>query len=341
LLEDTIITLDFKEGRIGGSAGCNRYGGEVALGDGGSLTFDKVHITEMLCQPEARMKQEENYMQALHDAAIVQVMGDRLEMYDAAGETVLIFVLEPQFPMDPNDLLGTGWQLLSMDGNRPLEGSTIVLVFHDEHMLSSSTACSGYVAAYLAKGDDLGRIFEAMLDLPSSCSEALQAQDRQYSALFRSTTDYRLSGGKLDLISRRGQVLTFEPLSEDASVSLEGIDWTLVAMIVKREIEGMSAPLPNPVGPMPGTEITATFEDGTVRGSAGCNSYRAVYVLDGPRLTVDDAAVTEKSCVDPLGLMDQEQRYLAILASTTTYAIYGRQLWLVTDDGRTLVFASK
>jgi heat shock protein HslJ len=47
---------------------------------------------------------------------------------------------------------------------------------------------------------------------------------------------------------------------------------------------------------------------------------------------------TERACLDPAGVMEQEAHYLALLAAVTGYAIYGDHLWLETGDGQALVF---
>jgi heat shock protein HslJ len=97
LIEDTDITLYFEEELLGGSAGCNGYGGGRDSGkyvatDKGSLTIPQLAVTVMFCsEPEGIMEQEEAYIHALHNAATYQVIEDRLEIADADGETTLVF----------------------------------------------------------------------------------------------------------------------------------------------------------------------------------------------------------------------------------------------------------
>jgi heat shock protein HslJ len=97
LIEDTDITLYFEEELLGGSAGCNGYGGGRDSGryvatDKGTLTIPQLAVTVMFCsEPEGIMEQEEAYIRALHDAATYQVIEGRLEIADANGETTLVF----------------------------------------------------------------------------------------------------------------------------------------------------------------------------------------------------------------------------------------------------------
>jgi len=78
-----------------------------------------------------------------------------------------------------------------------------------------------------------------------------------------------------------------------------------------------------------------------VSGSAGCNDYGTAYTLDGISLDFGDIAATEKACLTPEGVMDQEQRYLCALEDVTDYRISGTLLWLWTKDRRALAFSAE
>ena len=77
-----------------------------------------------------------------------------------------------------------------------------------------------------------------------------------------------------------------------------------------------------------GTEITVFFDDhfNQVMGEAGCNSYMGVYESDNSELTITSLANTEKACLDPEGVMDQEQQYLKLLRAAESYSIEGEEL---------------
>lgn len=86
---------------------------------------------------------------------------------------------------------------------------------------------------------------------------------------------------------------------------------------------------------LPNTEITIEFVSGerTVKGSAGCNSYFGSYEVEGNKLsTPGPIAVTEMACMEPEGIMDQEQDYLTILQNAETYRIEGNQLQINSSD---------
>jgi len=75
---------------------------------------------------------------------------------------------------------------------------------------------------------------------------------------------------------------------------------------------------------MADTVITAEFvsTEDTIKGSAGCNHYFGGYEIKGRRLSIPGPiAVTEMYCMEPEGIMDQEQEYLAILRLAENYEI--------------------
>lgn len=85
------------------------------------------------------------------------------------------------------------------------------------------------------------------------------------------------------------------------------------------------------------TEVTATFEAGSVRGRSGCNRYTGSYESGEDSLTVSPLATTRMMCPEP-GVMEQERSYLSLLSSATTFRIRdGRILELFDDDGERIL----
>jgi len=93
-----------------------------------------------------------------------------------------------------------------------------------------------------------------------------------------------------------------------------------------------------------GTEhIDAAFDaDGRVSGSAGCNRYHGSYELDGDTIRLSPMAATRRMCAEPAGIMDDEQGFLAAMASVDHYNIHDRLLTFYNSEGtRQLVFRPK
>jgi heat shock protein HslJ len=93
---------------------------------------------------------------------------------------------------------------------------------------------------------------------------------------------------------------------------------------------------------VPGSEITALFDNGQVSGSAGCNTYQGTYrtTKAGGRNQIEfgPLAVTMMMCDEPL--MEQEGLYLGALESATEYVVEGFAL-SIEFTGGTLFFYDK
>ena len=88
------------------------------------------------------------------------------------------------------------------------------------------------------------------------------------------------------------------------------------------------------------TEITAEFvsSEATVRGTAGCNSYFGSYEVEDSQLLIPGPiGSTEMYCMEPEGIMEQEQQYLTILQSADSYEINGNE-FRVNCGSQVLVF---
>nr|QNO44572.1 hypothetical protein KKOBALHG_00009 [Methanosarcinales archaeon ANME-2c ERB4]QNO44945.1 hypothetical protein DIMMFDLM_00002 [Methanosarcinales archaeon ANME-2c ERB4]QNO45103.1 hypothetical protein HICMJNBA_00009 [Methanosarcinales archaeon ANME-2c ERB4] len=118
------------------------------------------------------------------------------------------------------------------------------------------------------------------------------------------------------------------PTSTPTDSHLEGCVWTLT---LTAGSDGDVHP------PIPGTTITASFENGKISGTAGCNQYFGAYTA-ADNIVINEMSWTEMSCESPEGVMEQETQYLDILRDVTTYTIPENQLTLGTEDGRALVY---
>ena len=91
------------------------------------------------------------------------------------------------------------------------------------------------------------------------------------------------------------------------------------------------------VGPEPvlaGTRLTAAFtSDGQVSGSSGCNTYSAPYSVSGSTLLIGTGSVSQRVCVEPPFIMDQENAFLRGMATASSFTIDAGRLRITTDVG--------
>jgi heat shock protein HslJ len=86
VLAGTSLTLEFgADGRVSGSAGCNRYTGQYTVA-GDAVTIGQSASTRRMCaEPAGVMEQEAAFLAALPGDVRARIDGDRLELRDVAG----------------------------------------------------------------------------------------------------------------------------------------------------------------------------------------------------------------------------------------------------------------
>lgn len=84
LIEGSSITLELtRDGRIRGSAGCNRFFAEYKVTQTDSVAYGPLGITRMTCEPEEIMEQERAFLAALHTISGDELNEDELRLlYD-------------------------------------------------------------------------------------------------------------------------------------------------------------------------------------------------------------------------------------------------------------------
>jgi heat shock protein HslJ len=82
------LTLEFKDGVVTGSSGCNRFQGAFSA-DGKGLKIGPLATTRMAC-PDEVMAQEQEFLRALESATTWGIVRGMLDVHRADGERVLI-----------------------------------------------------------------------------------------------------------------------------------------------------------------------------------------------------------------------------------------------------------
>jgi len=102
--ENREVHLQFQNGRVSGSDGCNQLTGTYHL-HGERITFGQMAGTLMACPNTSGTEQA--FRNALKYASRLTVTGDRLELLDAAGTRLAVFTAGRQ---QSASRLGPGWQ---------------------------------------------------------------------------------------------------------------------------------------------------------------------------------------------------------------------------------------
>ena len=257
-------------------------------------------------------------------------------------------ILEEEVEDPPADASSMRWTLVEVvSKSRSLEGSTWVLqsYLNSEGVLvgplpdsnvtaifqggqvSGNASCNSYFGGYEADAD--GKLTVGVLGVTEMfCQiDELMAQESDVLAALASSASYLFAGDTLQIEDASGKaVLVFTALKP---ASLVGPLWRFAGFVEANGIVRSGAA---------DTQITATFdEEGKLAGSSGCNNYSTAYEVSGNQMTISDPiASTMMMCPEP-GVMEQEQEYLEVLASVSSFLIEGKQLTLFDAQGQAVL----
>ena len=79
--------------------------------------------------------------------------------------------------------------------------------------------------------------------------------------------------------------------------------------------------------------MTLRIGETSIAGSGGCNTYGGSYTTSEDSLHLSDVYWTEMACMEPEGIMEQEQAYFQALMATARYQIAGDRLELYDEAG--------
>lgn len=227
----------------------------------------------------------------------------------------------------PTSLEGSSWILVEINGQPVLADPLVTLSFKDGQ-LGGTDGCNHYGGSYTAQGSQLtiGKdIFSTMM----ACEEDIMQQASAYITALTNALQYKISGKSLKLIDGNGAVLAvFNAQSQD----LAGTSWI---------VTGFNNGAEAVVSPLLDTEIILSFDaDGKLNGKA-CNGFFGSYETAGGTLNISQMGRTEMFCVEPQGIMEQEDQFLAALASAATYQVDSNHLEMRTAGDEIAVSLTK
>lgn len=230
-------------------------------------------------------------------------------------------------------LTGVSWSLdsyLAVNGTLipALPGTEVSARFDSDGKVVGSAGCNEYGGDYQLNETALS--VSSLVQTQKLCEkpEGIMEQEARFLELLDSAAGYRVENDRLEITDISGAtVLAFV---KEAPADLAGTSWTLASLAGEN---GSMVPV------LAGTVVTVEFDaEGTLGGSAGCNHYGADYTRDGANLSIGPPVRTEMYCSEPPGIMDQEDRYLALLANVTSYRVEGDRLVLTDEADTDLLF---
>lgn len=205
VLANTTLTLSFEGEKMGGSDGCNRFGGTYLV-NGDKLKFDKNIVkTLMGCQQDI-LKQGDDFTTALTQTTAYRSDGQTLTLLDGFGKTLATFIAQS------TKLGGTQWVVTGYNNGKQavvsvLNGTSLAAEFSEDGKLSGSAGCNRFTSTYEVSGKAL-KIGQAGVTR-MFCGEPAgrMEQETQFLAALQGATTFSMEGSKLELRNADGALM--------------------------------------------------------------------------------------------------------------------------------------
>lgn len=204
VLPDIVVDIKFSEGKLAGSAGCNRYFGGYEL-EGDQVRFtSQMGSTQMACVPPTA-DQEQRYLALLPQATSWNQEPGHLTLSDKEGTSLLEFV-----GVEPASLEATEWQASGINNGTGGVASTastnLATAVFSNGTVSGSGGCNRFNAAYEIEGDHISISPAAATRKFCTEPEGIMDQEQQFFAALGRARTYQVTPGKLELRDEKGSL---------------------------------------------------------------------------------------------------------------------------------------
>lgn len=190
-LADVSVTALFDaEGNVGGTGGCNNYGGPYTV-DGANLTIGPNLFSTMMACEDAIMAQEGAYLLALTSIATYAIEGETLTLSGADGAALLVFQVQSQGLGDVS-LIVTGFNNGNQAVVSPLLDTEITINFAADGSVSGNAGCNNFMGSYTTDGNTIA--IGPLATTRMMCEEEIMQQEMQFIAALESSATYSVRG---------------------------------------------------------------------------------------------------------------------------------------------------
>ena len=298
VLPNTTITIEFEDGRINGSAGCNNYFADATIASN-SLSLGPIGSTRMAC-PDPIMRQEADFLAALEAVTGFTVSGEQLTLQYDGG--VLHFEpaandesAESGETTEEAKTLFVGPELIDCVGVAPQKCMQVResvdvdwTLFYDQ--IIGFAYEPGYEYELI--------VTETEIENPPADGSSIEVT-------------------LVEVVSK-----TAVPTQLPEGNNLQGTSWILTEF----------GPSDNLTAVLPDSEVTLNFDGEQINGSAGCNSYFGDVTVEDSSLSVGLIGSTLMACADE-DISQQEADFLAALGQANAYTLEDNQLTLQYEGG--------
>ncbi len=366
---------------VSGTTGCNQYTGAYNAGQGNTLAISDIASTLAACATDQLTQQQDSFQRLMISAVSYAVNGSALQIRTVDGGTMNFTSSPPAAPVAPTAVItgptsGEVGQSLRFDATSSQPGSSPIVRYQwalsDGNTLSGSTidyvfTVPGTYVITLTAVDQAGRtgsvqqtVTIAAAPVPDTPPTAVITGPGLAAIGEQVTFSAAGSTAGTNPIAtyawQSGDGNNTGPVTTDTFTTIYSAPGVYFPTVTVSDANGLSATATLEVRvnasldgvtwslttAAPDTVITIQFANGNLSGSAGCNTYNAMYtstMMAGPTNNISVGPITATGALCPEDIMAQETAYLASLETANQYTIDGSTLTLTTADG-TLVYTA-
>ena len=196
VLSEPLVTLNFSDGKLGGTDGCNHYGGSYTVNGSQFSAGQDIFSTLMACE-EGIMQQASAFLSALTSAVKYEINGGKLSLLDENGAALAVFSAQSQ------DLAGTNWIVTGFNNGHqgvvsPILDTELTLVFDTEGKLSGRV-CNSYFGAYETGKGTIKISALGQTEMYCVEPEGIMEQESQFLQALGTAATYRVDGNSLEM----------------------------------------------------------------------------------------------------------------------------------------------
>jgi heat shock protein HslJ len=231
-------------------------------------------------------------------------------------------------PSTSVDIEAHEWVLDREDSSLTVDDDSPVTLRVEGDTVSGRAPCNTFRGPFEPSADDSVEIGPVALTRMACPASGAEAED-EFVAALEAVDNAEVEvdedgGGDADrLVLTGGDRVRLSFRSYDADELLAGT-WTITGVATGDSLDSMVV----------GTEPTITFaEDGELTMETGCNTVGSSWELDGDELTIGPPRTTLMACVEPPGVMEQEDALQLALESAVRVEVAPRALTLLDAEG--------
>lgn len=203
LAPGSMITAEFTDEEVVGSAGCNQYGAAYTL-DGQNLTIEQAMMTQMACVDEGVMTQETTYLSALAAVTGYTLEGDGLVL-EYQGGTLHFGRVKAAEDLA---LEGTPWVLTTFvkgEVASSLLADTTITVSFEGGTVNGTSGCNQYSGPYTLEGMVLkvGPLAATKIACPNDILE----QESTFLTSMEAASSFAIEGTQLTIMYPEGTLI--------------------------------------------------------------------------------------------------------------------------------------